>query len=112
MPKFAFEIIEGRDGKAPMFELDLPEKRAIWGSVEALALRAVGRQAAFIKVKNARGDTLVCAGISTALASIESCAADCALKRELRHFLATGQHSDAEPELLVDCPITKVAIAA
>ena len=60
----------------------------------------------------ARGDTLVRAGISTALGSIQSCASDCALKRELRHFLATGQHSDAEPELIVDCPITKVAIAA
>ncbi len=112
MPKYTFEIIKDREAKAPMFQLDLPDKRAIWGSVEALALRAVGWQGAFIKVKNARGDTLVRAGISTALESIESCAADCALKRELRHFLATGQHSDPEPDFFVDCPITKVAVAA
>jgi hypothetical protein len=54
MPKFTFEIIGSRDAKAPTFELNLPDKRAIWGSVEALALRAVGWQGAFIKVKNAR----------------------------------------------------------
>jgi hypothetical protein len=112
MAKFTFEIVQRDCGKAPTFELDLPNERAVWGSVEALALRAVGWQGAFIKVKNSRGDTLVRAGISTALTSIESCAADCALKRELKHFVATGQHSDAEPELLVDCPLTRVAIAA
>jgi hypothetical protein len=112
MPKFTFEIVGRGEVRAPAFVLELPNERAIWSSVEALALRVTGWQGAFVRVKNARGDTLIRAGVSTALASIESCTADCPLKMELKHFLATGQHSDAERELLVNCPMTKVAIAA
>jgi hypothetical protein len=103
----------GRDEiKSPETVLELPNKRALWGSVAALALKAASWQGVFIRVKDLHGDTLIRAGISTALASIESCHAECALKREFRHFLATGQHSVPERDLLVDCPISEVALAA
>jgi hypothetical protein len=112
MPKYTFAIMGRGEIKSPETVLELPNNRALWSSVEALALRAAGWQGAFIQVKNLHGDTLIRAGISTALASIDSCHAECALKRELRHFLATGQHSAPEHDLLVDCPMSKVALAA
>ena len=49
--------------KSPATVLELPNERALWDLVEALALRTAGWQGAFIRVKNARGDTVVRAGI-------------------------------------------------
>ncbi|KAF2990465.1 hypothetical protein OGR47_14945 [Methylocystis sp. MJC1] len=113
MADFVFEIIERGKVRPETTLLSLPDERALWGAVEALALKLAGWQGAFIRVKNARGEPLIRAGVSTALSSIENCCAeDCPLKRELKHFRASGRHSAAEPDLLVDCSMARPRLAA
>jgi hypothetical protein len=113
MKDFIFEIIERGMVRPEATILSLTDERALWGSVEALALAIAGWQGAFIRVKSAVGETLVRAGVSTALSSIENCPAeDCPLKRELKHFHATGRHSAATPELVVDCAMARAKVAA
>ncbi len=113
MPDFTFEIIERGKARPEGGAVTLPEERLLWASVEALALKMIGFRGAFIRVKNATGDTVARAGISTALSSIESCTAeDCPLKRELKHFQATGRHSASEPGLVVDCAVARAKLAA
>ncbi len=49
---FTFEVIkQGRTQGQPKV-LKLPNGRTIWGCVEALALRLLGRHGAVIRVKN------------------------------------------------------------
>jgi hypothetical protein len=55
MPKYTFAIMGRGEIKSPETVLELPKNRALWSSVEALALRAAGRQGAFIQVKNLHG---------------------------------------------------------
>jgi hypothetical protein len=112
MTDYVFEIIERGKIRPETKVLTIANQRYLWGSVEALALSMAGWQGAFIRVKNLQGDTLVRAGISTALASIESCPAECPLKREQKHFLASGRHSLPVHSLLVDCALSKATLAA
>lgn len=82
MPLFSFEIAEA--GKQPFVAQtqSLPDIRAAWCKVEALALTIGNREGASIRVKNAEGGIVILTGVATALAMIEKCSRpDCALKR-------------------------------
>ena len=82
MSAFTFEII--RRGEAPVIAnvLTPPDERVIWCQVEALALRIRSCDGASIRVKNAKGETVIRTGVATALASIEKCSCkSCRLKR-------------------------------
>jgi hypothetical protein len=60
-------------------------------AAEALALRIQNRDSAFIRVKNSEGETIVRAGVTTALASIERCScAACPVKREWERRVSAG----------------------
>jgi|APFre7841882630_1041343.scaffolds.fasta_scaffold37727_1 hypothetical protein len=109
MPEFSFEIVEQGHARRPAKVLTLPNGRAIWGYVEALALRILDRDGAYIRVKNPNGETVVRAGVSIALGSIESCpCVDCPLKRELRHAISTGHHSAFDDDLQIECELSGV----
>ena len=113
MPEFHFEVVEQGQVKGPAKVLTLPDGRAIWGCVEALALQLAGSEGAFIRVKDSRGGTVVRAGISTALASIKTCPCQsCPLKSKMKHFVATGRHSIPEHDLHVDCRLITPVLAA
>ncbi|HEY8163411.1 MAG TPA: hypothetical protein VIF34_14260 [Methylocystis sp.] len=113
MADYVFEIIERGKVRPETTVLSTPDERSLWGAVEALALKVAGWQGAFIRVKNSRGETLIRAGVSTALSSIEHCPAkDCPLKKELKHAFAFGHHSATEPELVVDCSVMRSKLAA
>ena len=105
MSVFTFEIV--RHDEAPVIAdvLKLPDEQAIWCRaeawlsderatwcrVEALALRIENRDIAFIRVKNSEGETIVRAGVTTALASIEKCScAACPVKREWERRVSAG----------------------
>jgi len=105
MSVFTFEIV--RHDEAPVIadvlrlpdervmwcraEAWLSKERAIWCRAEALALRIEKRDSAFIRVKNSEGETIVRAGVTTALASIEKCSCvACPLKRELERRVSAG----------------------
>jgi hypothetical protein len=82
MPLFSFEIAQG--GKPPFVARtqSLPDIRAVWCQVEALALTIGKRDGASIRVKNAEGGIVILTGVATALAMIDKCARpDCPLKR-------------------------------
>jgi hypothetical protein len=82
MPLFSFEIAEV--GKPPFVARtqSLPDIRAVWCKVEALALTIGNRDGASIRVKNAEGGIVILTGVATALAMIEKCSRpDCPLKR-------------------------------
>lgn len=84
MSEFRFEIIRRNEASAIAHVLSLSDERAVWCQVEALALRIKNRDGAFIRVKNADGDTVVRTGVATAIASIEKCSCvACPLKSEL-----------------------------
>ncbi len=101
---FTFEIIEHGHSQGRPKVLSLPNERAIWGCVEALALEIRGRNGAVIQVRNSEGEPIIRAGVRTALTSIEGCQCfDCPLKTELRHG---GPHGAAEHPLQVTCPLT------
>jgi hypothetical protein len=111
MREYIFEIFE--QGKVAARQVaKLPDERALWSGVELFALRMAGMEGAFIRVKNSLGETIVRVGVSTALASIDSCPVDCPLKSELRHLRATGKHSVCEPNLQPDCVAMRTALAA
>jgi hypothetical protein len=113
MRDYSLEIVELGHVKSAAEIVSLPEDQAIWPSVEALALRVASSEGAFIQVNDPNGATLIRAGISTALASIEKCPyAECILKRELRHLMVTGRDSGHEPELVVNCRMSSAALAA
>jgi len=68
----------------------LPDCKAAWCHVEALALQEASAfgveigDATSIRVRNAGGDMVIQAGVRTALASIERCrASNCSLRDEL-----------------------------
>lgn len=113
MRKYVLEIVELGHAKSAAEIVLLPEGQAIWPSVEALALRMASSEGAFIQVSDPNGATLIRAGISTALASIEKCpCSECILKRELRHLIVTGRGSVYGSELVVDCRMSSAALAA
>jgi hypothetical protein len=113
MRDYSLEIVELGHVKSAAEIVSLPEGQAIWPSVEALALRVASSEGAFIQVNDPNGATLIRAGISTALASIEKCPyAECILKRELRHLMVTGRGSGHESELVVNCRMSSAALAA
>jgi hypothetical protein len=94
MSAFTFEIV--REGEASIVAevLTLSDDKAIWCYLEALALRFQHSDGAFIRVKNSEGETVVRAGVTTALASIEMCPCkSCLLKRELKRRASTGNHA-------------------
>ena len=81
MPAFTLEIV--RTGETPTVAgvVTLPDGRAIWRQVEALALMIEEPDATFIRVKNDEGKTVIHAGVRTTLASIHHCACvSCPLK--------------------------------
>ncbi len=100
MPVYEFEITEVGRVKTSRRFLMRPDRGAIWGRVEALALRVRGRNDAAIRVKNSSGAILARVGVATALASIEGCSvADCPLKRELVTAAPASYHVD------IECPL-------
>ena len=105
MVAFTFEII--RQGEAPLIAdvLTLPDERAIWCQVEALALRIKNGDGATIQVKNHKGETVVRAGVATARASIEKCSCKtCSLKKGLERRFLLGSHAAIElPVHFVPC---------
>jgi hypothetical protein len=110
MPEFRFEVFELGEAE-PAEILTLPHRQAVWGYVEALALRLRDRNGAIIRVRNRQGELIVRAGVSTALASIQSCRCeDCPLKKELRHLGAS--HRRITHELHVDCALMSSSLAA
>jgi hypothetical protein len=97
MSALTYEIF--RDPETPLFAgvLRLSDKRTIWCQVEALALRVKSNNGSFIRVKNRRGETVIQAGIATALASIESCSCPiCPLKKELVNRGPVGGYAAIE----------------
>ncbi len=113
MRQYSLEIVEFGKAKSAAEIVSLPEGQAIWPSVEALALRAASSEGAFIQVNDINGATLIRAGISTALASIEKCPCEeCILKRKLRHLLVTGRGIVHDSEPVVDCRVSRAALAA
>ncbi len=113
MREYRLEIVEWGQAKLPAEIVSLPEGQAIWPSVEALALRVASSEGSFIQVKDANGATIIRAGISTVLASIEKCLCEeCILKKELRYFFETGLGGFQESELVVNCRMSNAALAA
>jgi hypothetical protein len=84
MSEFRFEIIRQGDASVIARVLRLSDERTIWCQVEALALRIQNMGCAFIRVTNSEGETVVQAGVATAVASIEKCPCSaCPLKIKL-----------------------------
>jgi hypothetical protein len=91
MSVFTFEIVSQSEAAVIADVLKLSDKRAIWCHAEALALRIQNKDSAFIRVKNSEGETIVRAGVTTALAAIEKCScAACPVKREWERPLSAG----------------------
>ncbi len=88
MSVFTFEVVRHDD--RPVVAYTLPDERAVWCRVEALALAIKNESRAIIRVKDAAGETVIRTGTRTALASIEKCSVvDCPIKNEFeRHALA------------------------
>ncbi len=103
---FTFEIIKQGRTEGSQKVLKLPDERAIWGCVEAMALRIIDPDGAVIRVKNSRGETVVRAGVATALASIETCTCvNCPLKGEPKQVALSDQQIRDDSDLRVDCPL-------
>ncbi len=103
---FTFEVIRQGRTEGSQKILKLPDERAIWGCVEAMALRMLDRHGAVIRVKNSRGETVVRAGVATALASIETCTClHCPLKGEFVEAASSDQLVKDHSDLRVDCPL-------
>jgi hypothetical protein len=93
MSVFTFEIIPTNAAPVIADVLKLSDERMIWCHVEALALCIQNSNGIFIQVKNSTDETLVRAGIASAVASIEKCSyADCPLKRELECRISAERH--------------------
>ncbi len=105
MSAFTFEIV--RNGETPVIAdvLTLSEERVIWCQVEALAVRVKNPDGASIRVKNGKGEMLIQAGVSTALASIEKCSCtSCPLKKGLEGGFSSGSRATIElPVPFVPC---------
>jgi len=105
MSAFTFEIL--RDGEPPAIAdvLTLAQVRAVWCHVEALALRIEDPDGTSIRVKNGKGETVVRAGVSTALASIEKCSCtSCPLKTGFEARFSSGSRVAIElPLPFVPC---------
>ena len=98
MTNFTLEILR-RTGEAPTIAelLELSDERLIWCHVEALALRIRHGDGAYILVKNSKGQTVIRAGVRTALASIEACPCPtCSLKAELKLRVSPRSHAQAD----------------
>ena len=97
MTNFTLEMLR-RTGEAPTIAelLELSDERLIWYHVEALALRMRHCDGAYILVKNSKGETLIRAGVRTALASIEACPyLTCSFKAELKLRMSPRHHAPA-----------------
>jgi hypothetical protein len=94
MSAFTFEIVRNGETRVIADVLTLPEARAIWCQVEALALRIKNPDGASIRVKNGKGETVVRAGVSTALASIEKCSCTtCPFKKGIEGRFSPGSRA-------------------
>lgn len=101
MAAFTFEILCPGQATIIADVLMVPDERALWCQVEALALRIKNDGGASIQVKNSIGETVIVAGVATALASIgKCCCAMCPLKTWLKQSVPLDSH--AVPELGVD----------
>ncbi len=93
MSAYSLQIVDQGLIEARAKLLTRSNGRALWGVVEALALRMVRKEGASIRVINSAGETVIRAGVRTALSSIESCRClDCPLKGELRRALSAKYH--------------------
>ena len=105
MAAYTFEIV--REGQAPV-TADVPglsEEHPVWCQVEVLALRIDNGDGAFICVKNLKGQCVIRAGVSTALASIQECPyQSCSLKTVLQRRQSSN-HLKADFEFsYIPCP--------
>lgn len=92
MAAFTFEYSER--GEAPLFSetVEVAHPSAVWCHVEALAVRLGERPGAFIRVRDEKGQSVVRAGVATALASIATCPCkSCALKTAAADRSAPGK---------------------
>jgi len=83
---FTFEVF--REGEAPFASCVLPvsDRREVWPQVEAIAALLGDRGKSYIRVRDHGGETIVRAGVATALASIKECSCTvCPLKRQIGH---------------------------
>jgi hypothetical protein len=97
MAAFTFEIICPGQATIIADVLMVPDERALWCQVEALALRIKNDGSASIQVKNRMGETVIIAGVATALASIERCCCTmCPLKTWLEQSVPLDTHAMAE----------------
>ena len=97
MSAFTLEIVQRGETPAVADVVTLPDGRVIWRQVEALALLIESPEDTFIQVKNEKGETVIRAGVKTALASIRQCSCmSCPLKRAL------AKRSAAEAGLVSD----------
>jgi hypothetical protein len=105
MTAFTFEIVRRGERPAIVDVMTLPNGRAIWCQVEALALRIENGDGAIIRVKNPRGEIVVRTGVATALASIKKCSCtSCPLKEGLRqHFSDRVRPNIRLPAHFVPC---------
>jgi len=102
-----FEIVQEGHASTVVQVLTLPHEGAIWCQTEALALRIQNRDRPFILVKNSKGETVVRAGVTTTLASIEACSCgDCPIKRELEQRVLAGRHTAPGFGLQMQCPLS------
>jgi hypothetical protein len=101
MPLFTFEI--ARPGKAPVVAatMGLPDYKAVWCHVEALALKVGNQSGVSLRVRDAGGDIVILTGVGTALASIEKCrTTNCPLRQQLArrsHNLGNLRSSGVPP---------------
>ena len=91
MSVFTFEIVRNGETADIADVVTLSGERVVWRQVEALALRIKNPDGASIRVKNSKGETVVRAGVRTALASIEKCLfANCPLKKGFEERFSSG----------------------
>jgi len=97
MAAFTFEIICPGQASIIADVLMVPDERALWCQVEALALRIKNDGGASIQIKNPMGETVIVAGVATARASIEKCCCTmCPLKTWLKQSVPLDSHPVAE----------------
>ena len=97
MAAFIFEIICPGQATVSADVLMVPDERALWCQVETLALRIKNDRGASIQVKSPMGETVIVAGVATALASIEKCCCTmCPLKTWSKQSVPRESHAVAK----------------
>lgn len=102
MSCFTFEIFRCDEAfvipEAPVvsYVRMLSDDQEIWPQVETIALLIDDNGKSLIRVKNPAGETVIRAGVATALTSIKECScATCPLKREAERKAMSGNYAVA-----------------